>query len=125
MGRLPSSTALSNRLDTALTAELIMVPSALLRLTDQHEAAGVAHEMTETTYDVLPCDRSVSSYWVRADLLEFGFPHEPIHRSLAAQDLVAASTPVPRILALMVSFRRGFYFVLDGAQLVGLLDFVT
>jgi hypothetical protein len=123
MTNLARFAALAGRLDTALTAELIMVPTPLLQLTDQDEEARVAGEMDQSTYDVLPRDRLISSYWVRADLVCYGDGRRPIHRLLGAQDLVAAGTPVSTILELMVSYERGFYFVLDGAQVIGLVDF--
>src|SRR5438309_5351415 len=69
MTNLARFAALAGRLDAALTAELIMVPTPLLQLTEQEEEARVAGEMDETTYDVLPRDRLISSYWVRAHLV--------------------------------------------------------
>jgi hypothetical protein len=100
-----------------------MVPAPLLQLTAMDDEAQVALEMGQSTFDILPRDRSISSYWARADLLDFGADHRPIRRSLGAQDLVASDTPVAKILELMASSRRGFHFVLDGAEVVGLVDF--
>jgi hypothetical protein len=112
---------LTRRLDSALTAELIATPTPLTRAEGSF-AVDVARQMAETGFDILPADDAITEYWVRPDLLSFE-GDDPIKRQLTAADLIATGTPIASLLRLMAENQRGFYFLLAGAHVSGLITF--
>lgn len=115
---------LRERIDAALTAEMIATPRDALVCAEEDEVEAVTRQMEEgPRYDILPVDAEVTRLWIQPRALLDGRAAGPFTRPLVPTDLVASSTPILEVLRLMAEQQRGFYFVLRDATLAGLITY--
>jgi CBS domain-containing protein len=111
-------------MDAALTADLIATARDSLVLAARDEQGVVATQMERPPrYDILPVDSDASRFWVNPRAIPRSAATAPTVHDLGARDLVACSTSILEVIRLMAEYRRGFYFVLRGGELTGLITY--
>jgi hypothetical protein len=120
----PPFRLLRERIDAALTAEMIATARDAIVPAERDEEAVVAAQMARPPrYDILPVDRDAASFWVHPRAMPESDATTPTRHELTARDLIASTTPILEVLRLMAERQRGFYFVLRGAELGGLITY--
>lgn len=103
---------------------MIATPRDNLISAERDEEAVVVVQMSRPPrYDILPVDPDASQFWVHPRAIPGSDATTPIRHELSARDLVSSTTPLLEVLRLMAEHRRGFYFVLQGAHLSGLITY--